>query len=165
MESNAAPRRLSATIFPAGLAVALVAVALALTLLLQSVVSTAGYLFFYTAVVASAWFGGKWSGALAVILSAIAVEYYFMAPIHSFGLNRESLPIFIDFAPSALVVGWFSAWRKQAEAELQYARDGLQLRVEEGTAGLKQTNRQLLAEMAERKRAEEAYYEAQAELA
>jgi signal transduction histidine kinase len=165
MESNGSARKLSATMFPAGLAVALVAAALGLTLLLQSVVSTAGYLFFYTAVVASAWIGGKWSGALAVILSAIAVEYYFMAPIHSFGLNRESLPIFIEFSASALVVGWFSAWRKQAEAELQYARDGLQLRVEERTAELKQTNQQLLAEMAERKRAEEAYYEAQAELA
>src|SRR3984957_2155347 len=165
MESDAGARTLWATIFPAGLAVALVTAALGLTLLLQSVVSTAGYLFFYTAVVTSAWFGGKWSGALAVILSAIAVEYYFMAPIHSFGLNRESLPIFIEFSASALVVGWFSAWRKQAEAELQYARDGLQMRVEERTAELKQTNRQLVAEMAERKRAEEAYYEAQAELA
>src|ERR1700722_558792 len=165
MESDAGARTLWATIFPAGLAVALVTAALGLTLLLQSVVSTAGYLFFYTAVVTSAWFGGKWSGALAVILSAIAVEYYFMAPIHSFGLNRESLPIFIEFSASAVGVGWFSAWRKQAEAELQYARDGLQLRGEERAAELKQTNQQLLAEMPERKRAEDAYYEAQAELA
>jgi len=41
----------------------------------------------------------------------------------------------------------------------------LQVRVEERTAELKHTNEQLLAEIAERKRAEEAYYEAQAELA
>ena len=41
----------------------------------------------------------------------------------------------------------------------------LQMRVEERTAELKRTNEQLLAEMAERKRAEDAYYEAQAELA
>jgi C4-dicarboxylate-specific signal transduction histidine kinase len=80
-------------------------------------------------------------------------------------MNRESLPIFVEFAVSALVVGWFSSWRRQAETELQYARDELQLRVEERTAELQQTNRRLLAEMAERKRAEEAYYEAQAELA
>jgi C4-dicarboxylate-specific signal transduction histidine kinase len=165
MESTASARQLSPTIFRSGLAVALVAAALGLTLLLQSVVSTAGYLFFYTAVVASAWFGGKWPGALAVVLSVLAVEYYFMAPVHSFGLNRESVPIFIEFSASALVVGWFSAWRRQAEGELQYARDELQLRVEERTAELQQTNQQLLAEMAERKRAEEAYYEAQAELA
>ena len=165
MASNPSARRLSSAIFRNGLAVALVAAALGLTFVLQSVVSTAGYLFFYIAVVASAWFGGKWPGALAVVLSVLAVEYYFMAPIHSFGMNRESLPIFVEFAVSALVVGWFSSWRRQAETELQYARDELQLRVEERTAELQQTNRRLLAEMAERKRAEEAYYEAQAELA
>jgi C4-dicarboxylate-specific signal transduction histidine kinase len=100
-----------------------------------------------------------------MILSAGAVEYFFIAPVHSFAINRESLPIFIEFAASALVVGWFSSWRKQAEAELRYARDELQLRVEERTAELQQANRQLLAEMAERKRAEDAYYKAQAELA
>src|SRR5579863_3934794 len=148
-----------------GLAVALAAFALGLTFLLQSVVSIAGFLFFYIAVVASAWFGGKWAGGLAVILSILAVEYFFMAPIHSFGVNRENLPIFFEFALSALVVGWFSSWRKHAETELQQARDGLQMRVEERTIELKQRNEQLLAEMAERKRAEEAYYEAQTELA
>jgi C4-dicarboxylate-specific signal transduction histidine kinase len=148
-----------------GFAIAFVTAALGLTFFLQSVVSIAGFLFFYIAVVASAWFGGKWPGAIAVILSILSVEYFFMAPIHSFGINRESLPIFIEFAISALVVGWFSSWRKQAEGELQQARDTLQIRVEERTAELKQRNEQLVAEMAERKRAESAYYEAQAELA
>ena len=164
MEKTSSTRRLASTAFRFGLAVTLVVASLGLTLLLQSVVSTAGFIFFYTAVVVSAWFGGRWPGGLAVILSALAVEYFFMAPIHSFRVNRESLPVFIEFAASSVVVGWFSSWRRQAEAELRYARDELQLRVEERTAELKQTNEQLLAEMAERKRAEDAYYEAQAEL-
>lgn len=164
-ERTPAARRSASAIFQCGLAVVLVAAALTATFLLQSVVSTAGFIFFYAAVVASAWFGGKWSGWLAMILAAGAVEYFFIAPVHSFGINRDSLPIFIEFAASALVVGWFSSWRKQAEAELRYARDELQLRVEERTAELQQANRQLLAEMAERKRAEDAYYKAQAELA
>jgi C4-dicarboxylate-specific signal transduction histidine kinase len=148
-----------------GLAIVLVAAAFGLTFLLQSVVSVAGYLFFYIAVVASAWFGGKWPGGIAVILSVLAVEYFFIPPVRSFGISRESLPIFIEFAISALVVGWFSSWRKQTETELQQARDTLQTRVEERTAELKQRNEQLVAEMAERKHAENAYYEAQAELA
>ncbi len=164
MENDPGSRRLAFAIFRFGLAAAFVAVALVVTFLLQSVVSTAGFLFFYIAVVASAWFGGKWPGMLAVGLSVLTVAY-FMPPAHSFEINRESLPIFLEFSLSALVVGWFSAWRKQAESELQYARDGLQLRVEERTVELKRTNQQLLAEMAERKRAEDAYYEAQAELA
>jgi C4-dicarboxylate-specific signal transduction histidine kinase len=164
-ERTPVARRSASVIFQCGLAVGLVAAALTATLLLQSVVSTAGFLFFYAAVVASAWFGGKWSGWLAMVLSTEAIEYFFMAPLYSFGVNRESVPILIEFAASALVVGWFSSWRRRAEAELRYARDELQLRVEERTAELQQSNRQLLAEMAERKRAEDAYYKAQSELA
>jgi C4-dicarboxylate-specific signal transduction histidine kinase len=142
-----------------------VATALGVTQLLQNIVSTAGYLFFYTAVVASAWFGGKWSGGLAVVLSTLAVAYFFIPPIHSFAVNSESLPLFIEFAASSVIISWFSSFRRQAETALARARDELQVRVEERTAELKRTNEQLLGEMAERKRAEEAYYEAQAELA
>jgi C4-dicarboxylate-specific signal transduction histidine kinase len=165
MESNPGARRLTYSIVRCGLALLFVSAALALTFLLQSVVSTAGYIFFYIAVVASAWFGGKLPGALATILSVMAVAYFFIPPDYSFKVNRESLPIFVEFAVSAAVVGWFSSRRKQAEVELQYARDQLQMRVEERTAELRQTNVQLLDEIAERKRAEDAYYEAQAELA
>jgi C4-dicarboxylate-specific signal transduction histidine kinase len=164
MDSNSGAPRTS-VILRCGLALAFVATALGVTFLLQNVVSTAGYLFFYIAVVASAWFGGKWPGGIAVVLSAVSVAYFFTPPVYSFTVNPQSLPVFIEFAASALVVGWFSSWRRQAEAELRYARDELQLRVEERTAALRHSNQQLLAEMAERKRAEDAYYEAQAELA
>ncbi len=146
------------------LAVVLVAAALGVTFLLQNLVSTASYLFFYTAVVASAWFGGTWAGGLAAILSILAVEYYFLPPFHSFQVSRESVPVFIEFAATSVIVGWFSTWRRAAEAELKHARDHLQTRVEERTAELKQANQQLLAEIAERRRAEQAYIEARAEL-
>ena len=152
-------------IFRCGLAIALVAAALGFTTLLQSAVSTAGFLFFYAAILASAWFGGKWAGWLAVALSTLTVEYFFTSPVFSFGVDRNSLPLFLEFAVSSAIVSWFSSWRKRAEAALKDARDGLQLRVEERTAELSQANRQLLAEMAERARAEEAYNQAQAELA
>src|SRR5271163_4856811 len=116
MQSIPSPLRPASTLLRCGLAVALVAAALGLTSILQSVVSTAGYLFFYIAVVASAWFGGKWPGGIAVVLSALAVVYFFTTPFHSFSVDRQSLPLFIEFAASALVVGWFSSWRRQAEA-------------------------------------------------
>src|ERR1700691_1088804 len=95
----------------------------------------------------------------------MAVGYFFTPPIYSFKVDREFLPVFVEFAASSAIVSWFSSWRRQAEAALRKARDELQMRVEERTAELKRTNEQLLAEMAERKRAEDAYYEAQAELA
>jgi C4-dicarboxylate-specific signal transduction histidine kinase len=164
-DSIPAARRIPSTLLLHGLAVALVAAALALTLLLQDLVATSGYFLFYAAVGASAWFGGKWSGWLAVILSTLVVDYFFIPPIHSFGMDRQALPIFLEFAASSLLASWFSSWRKQADSLLKHARDELQMRVEERTVELQQTNQQLLAEMAERKRAENAYYEAQADLA
>jgi C4-dicarboxylate-specific signal transduction histidine kinase len=146
-------------------AVCLTAAAFGATYLLKGIVSTAGYIFFYIAVVASAWFLGKWPGRIAVILSALTVAYFFLPPVNSFKINREFIPIFIEFAVSSAVVSWFSSWRRHAENELRMARDELQARVEERTAELRQTNEKLLAEIAERKRAEDAYYEAQAEIA
>lgn len=146
------------------LAIVLIAAALGLTLLLQGSVPLAGYFFFYAAVVAASWYGDKWSSALAVILSTLTVEYFFTPPLRSFAMRAESLPIFVEFALTAAVIAWFSAWRRQAEGALQRARDELQIRVDERTAELRHTNEQLIAEMAERKRAEEAYYDAQAEL-
>jgi C4-dicarboxylate-specific signal transduction histidine kinase len=147
------------------LAIALVGAAWAATVLLKNIVSTNGFVFFYAAAVLSTWYGGRWGGALAVILAASTVAYFFMPPIYSFRIDRDSLPVFVEFAASSVVVGWFSSWRRKAEAALRHARDELQIRVEERTAELRQANEQLLAEMAERKRAEDAYYEAQAELA
>lgn len=147
------------------MAIALVAVAFGLTFSLQRVVSTSGFLFFYAAIVLSAWFAGKWAGAAAVVLGIITVEYFFVTPVHSFAVARDSLPLFLEFAGSSAAVSWFSSWRKQVESRLQQARDELSLRVEERTAELRERNEQLQAEIAERHRAEDAYYEAQAELA
>jgi C4-dicarboxylate-specific signal transduction histidine kinase len=160
-----ARRSTTSALLGCALGVALVALALGVTLLLQNVVSTAGYLFFYAAVVASAWFGGKWSGGLAVALSMLTVAYFFTPPIRSFLIGRESLPVFVEFAASAAVVSWFSSWRRHAETALARARDELQMRVDERTAELRHSNARLLAEIAERRRAQDAYNEAQAELA
>lgn len=147
------------------MAIALVSAALGLTWSLQNVFSTSGFLFFYAAVVLSAWFGGKWAGASAVVLSTLAVAYFFLAPLQSFAVDRNSLPIFVEFAASAAAASWFSSWRKHTEMALEKARNELQFRVEERTAELRLANEHLRAEMAERKRAEDAYSEAQAELA
>lgn len=147
------------------MAVALCAAALGVTLLLQTMVSTAGYIFFYAAILASSWFCGGWAGGLATVLSTLAVAYFFVPPIHSFRIEPAALPVFIEFAASSAIVSWFSSWRKGAEAALKHARDNLQTTVEQRTAALRQTNERLMDEIAERRRAEDAYYAARIELA
>jgi len=97
------------------LAVALPGAAVGLTLLLKNFVSTAGYIFFYVAVIVSAWYGGKWAGAASVVFGALAVAYFLTPPLHSFAVDRQSLPLFVEFAASAVIVGWFSSWRKAIE--------------------------------------------------
>jgi len=54
--------------------------------------------------------------------------------------------------------------RKLAEAALQRANEHLELRVEERTAALKEANHQLIREIAERRRAEQALRASEAEL-
>jgi C4-dicarboxylate-specific signal transduction histidine kinase len=164
MESAPARRPLAPLLFPSALTIVLTGAAVGLTLLLQRFVSTAGYIFFYAAVLGSAWFGGKWFGWLAVILSGLIVAYI-TPPSYSFAINRESLPLFIEFAASAAIVGWFSSWRKRAEKELRSAREDLQIRVEERTKELRHANKQLHSEIADRRRAEEAYHQVRVELA
>ena len=164
-EDTAASTDLTSKLQGYALATILIVVALAFTFPLQEALPTVGFFFFYAAIAASAWFGGKAVGWYAVLLGTATVYWFFIPPRYTFGIEPQAIPVFIECCVSSLVASWFSAWRKQVESELKYARDGLQLRVRERTAELQQTNRQLLAEMAERKRAEDAYYEAQAELA
>ncbi len=148
-----------------GIAAALVLFAIGATLLLKDSASAAGFIFFYVAVIAASWLGGRWAGALTVLLSTAAVDYFFLPPVHSFGLRHQSIPVFLEFACSSAAIGWFSSWRRKAEEALTRAHAEVQRRVEERTVELRESNEQLRAEIAERRRVEAAFYEAQTELA
>src|SRR5262249_6675019 len=68
-----------------GAAVAATAVAVlaraALTPLIGA--SAVPFMTFYPAVLFSAWFGGFRAGALSLVLSAVAADYFFLDPVHS----------------------------------------------------------------------------------
>ncbi len=116
---------------------------------------------FLCAVILSAWFGGVGPGLLATVLSALAFNYYFLPPIHSLGPKPEEIPRLVIFTVSALFVGSLSAAERSAIESLRRARDDLRKTVQE----LQSTNEALQAESRERKRAEEASRQAQADLA
>src|SRR5258705_2343950 len=116
---------------------------------------------FLCAIMVSAWFGGFKPGLLAVALSALAFDYYFLPPTHSLVPNLNELPRLVLFAIAALMVGLLSAAQRSATESLRLARDDLAGKVQE----LKSANEALHTENAERKRAETALQKAQAQRA
>jgi len=116
---------------------------------------------FLCAVILSAWFGGVWPGVLATFLSALSFYYYFLPPIRSLDAKPEEIPRLAVFLLSALFVGALSIAQRSATESLRRARDDLKETVQE----LQRSNEALQTESLERKHAEEARREAQAELA
>jgi C4-dicarboxylate-specific signal transduction histidine kinase len=116
---------------------------------------------FLCAVMFSAWFGGIGPGLLATALSGLAFYYYFLPPMFSLAAKPEEIPRLVIFGVSALFVGSLSAAQRSATESLRRARDDLRGTVQE----LQATNEALHAESLERKHAEEALHQAQADLA
>jgi C4-dicarboxylate-specific signal transduction histidine kinase len=135
------------------LAAALVAAALAGVLLTEPYMPYPFLILFIAAVMIASWFGGIVPGLFAVLLSAVAVDYYFIPPERAFSVNAEDLPYIVAFIIFALLAAWTSSTRQTAEVSLRI-RAELERRVAARTAELEQTNAALRAEMAERRLAE-----------
>jgi C4-dicarboxylate-specific signal transduction histidine kinase len=148
-----------------GLAIALVAVALLLSLVLRAPFGNPFWFFFSVAVIVSTWLAGRGPGWVAVGLSSIAVLYYFIPPIDSFAIKPQDVPFFLTFVACELVANWIISWRRQTEDSLRRARDELEVRVAERTSELKDVNDALLLQMEEQRRTEETLQKTRSELA
>jgi len=103
--------------------------------------------FFFFIVLISQWVS-FFTSVVVSILAVLSFNYFFAKPLFSLRVSETvDIVAVVTFSISALVI------------------TRLISRVKERTAELQQTNEQLQAEMAERRRAEEAYSKAQAELA
>lgn len=134
-----------------GTALACAATALASSLLLQRLFPYPFLFLFFAAVMASAWFGGTAPGVFAVILSTLAVDYYFVPPLHSLAINPTDIAYFVAFILCALAASWVSSTKRNSEGALRGARDHLEARVAERTAELQKT----IAELQENERQRE----------
>jgi C4-dicarboxylate-specific signal transduction histidine kinase len=123
------------------LAVGAVGAALVITRLLEPYTDITPL--FYAAIVVSAWFGGMGPGLLAVVLSELAIDYYFVKPIYSLGLGAKHISFLVVFGFLAMLTSWMSAKRRHAEIALKQARDELELRVEERTEALQKAQTEL----------------------
>jgi K+-sensing histidine kinase KdpD len=134
-----------------GIALICVVAALALSLLLQRLFPYPFLFLFFAAVMASAWFGGTAPGLFAVLLSTVAVDYFFVPPFHSFAVNATDTAYFVAFVVCALAASWVSSSKRNSEEALREARDHLEARVAERTAELQKT----IAELQENERQRE----------
>ena len=134
-----------------GIALACVAAALSSSLLLQRLFPYPFLFLFFAAVMASAWFGGTAPGLFAVLLSTVAVDYFFVPPFHSFAVNATDTAYFVSFVLCALAASWVSSSKRNSEEALREARDHLEARVAERTAELQKT----IAELQENERQRE----------
>ena len=98
---------------------------------------------FFAAIVASAWYGGMGPAMLTVVVSILAVDYFFLPPIKSFVVDTTAGAYLASFVVAALAAGWVSSSRKRSEESLKVARAQLELRVAERTTDLQQSNTEL----------------------
>lgn len=129
------------TLWRYGLAVLTVVVALLITKSLEQYTDITPL--FYAAIVISAWFGGMGPGLLAVAISTLAIDFYFVEPLYTLRFGGKSFSFLLVFGFLAVVTSWMSSKRRQAEAALRQARDELDTRVQERTTELREANQRL----------------------
>ena len=134
-----------------GIALVCVVAALSSSLLLQRLFPYPFLFLFFAAVMASAWLGGTAPGLFAVLLSTLAVDYFFVPPFRSFAINATDTAYFVAFVVSALAASWVSSSKRKSEEALLETRDHLEARVAERTSGLQRT----VAELQENQRQRE----------
>ena len=120
---------------PYGVAIGSTAIALLLSLWLETFLSRTIGAFFYIAIIVSAWYGGFRAGSVAIVLSMLAINYFFLPPVHRFliGSPRDILPLGI-FLMVALVINLLTS------------------NFQESKNNISQLNKQLIQENAEQLR-------------
>lgn len=146
-------------------AIALVSIALLLSLALQVRFDNPFWFFFAIAVIAATWFGGRGPGWVAVGISTVVVLYFFIPPYRVWSVNLGDIPFFLTFVACQVVANWLISWRRETEDSLRRARDELEVKVGQRTAELHDANESLLEQISQQKRTEEVLQVTRTELA
>ena len=126
-----------------GIGLFFVGMALICTLLVQHLFLHPFLFLFFAAVVMSAWLGGTGPGLFTVLLSTLAVDYFFIPPLDSFAVKAPDVAYFSAFVLSALAGSWVSSSQRKSREALRAAHDQLEIHVAERTAELEQANADL----------------------
>ncbi len=110
---------------------------------------------YFLAVMLSAWYGGFGAGVISTVISALALDYFFISPLDSIELDAHAFVRLCVFLIVAVITSILTNARRRAEAELRQAHAELEDRVRERTAELAQSNAALREEIGERQKVEQ----------
>jgi two-component sensor histidine kinase len=119
---------------------------------------------FLAVVVATSWFGSRGPAIVAIILSALAVDFFLVPPIHSVLTSVADVMRLVEYALVATFILFLQSRYQQIASRLHEANDALETRVAERTADLATTNASLQREVRERQEAEAALRTSEANL-
>ena len=125
---------------PCAIASCFVVVALLWTFPLQHIIAYPFVFLFFAAIMGSAWFGGFIAGFVAVVMSSLLIDYFFVPPLFSISVAKDSQSFFAAFIVCAIAITVVSSARKRAENAIRIARDQLEAKVLERTAELQRSN-------------------------
>jgi PAS domain S-box-containing protein len=129
---------------PCAIASCFVLVAFLWTILLQHVIAYPFVFLFFGAIMGSAWFGGIIAGIVAVALSSVIVTFFFIPPLFSMSVAKESQGFLAAFIVCAIAITVVSSARRRTENAIRISRDLLESKVQERTAALQRSNREIL---------------------
>ncbi len=125
---------------PSAIAAIFVLVALLWTFPLQHAIAYPFVFLFFGAIIGSAWFGGFIAGLVATAMSYVLIDFFFIPPLYSIAIAKESRSFVTAFLLCAIVISIVSSSRKRAETAIRDTRDRLEFRVRERTAELERSN-------------------------
>jgi PAS domain S-box-containing protein len=91
-----------------------VLVALLVTLALWPAVQLTPFVLFFVAILASAWYGGLWTGLMAAVLAAMAYDFFFIPPVYTWATSISDAMRMGLFMLVSILISLVSAARKQA---------------------------------------------------
>lgn len=97
------------------LAIAVAGGAAVLTALLPDEIERRNATLFFGAVMVSAWWGGFGAGLVTTFLSAVCIAYFFMPPLHTFGLASDDQIRLSLFLAVAGLISYLNGARQRAE--------------------------------------------------
>jgi signal transduction histidine kinase len=93
---------------------------------------------FLFAIASTIWYPRVGPAILAVLLSSLAFNYYFVAPRYTLAIEPADAPYFLAFVLFALMITGFGVVRRRAEQELIRSRDQVRREMAERQKGEEQ---------------------------